>query len=277
MSPVMWVAVLADGCPVARFPVEPGIRFYPLVLGMEPANTRTVTLVKETQCMPDNPAATVLVHSLRMNGSLEELPARNLKIEFIGDSLTSGEGALAPNGNDEWIPLWFTACGNYSFIACRALNAERSVLSQSGWGVCWDWEHNPAHTMTEFYEQTAGVLQGPEAEARGCGKPWDFASWQPDIICIRLLTNDCGGMNQKNSFEQDRDTVVRGAADFLKIVRHPELAEEAVALARREGLENLFTFALPDYGPEDMGARFHPNAEYNRKVGLLLAEFLKEI
>ena len=101
-------------------------------------------------------------------------------------------------------------------------------------------------------------------------------------------------MNQKNSFEQDRDTVVRGAADFLKIVRrnnpaakivwilpgtdvHPELAEEAVALARREGLENLFTFALPDYGPEDMGARFHPNAEYNRKVGLLLAEFLKEI
>ena len=294
MSPVMWVAVLADGCPVARFPVEPGIRFYPLVLGMEPANSRTVTLVKETQCMPDNPAATVLVHSLRMNGSLEELPARNLKIEFIGDSLTSGEGALAPNGNDEWIPLWFTACGNYSFIACRALNAERSVLSQSGWGVCWDWEHNPAHTMTEFYEQTAGVLQGPEAEARGCGKPWDFSSWQPDIICIRLLTNDCGGMNQKNSFEQDRDTVIRGAADFLKIVRrnnpaakivwilpgsdvHPELAEEAVALARREGLENLFTFALPDYGPEDMGARFHPNAEYNRKVGLLLAEFLKKI
>ena len=294
MSPVMWVAVLADGCPVARFPVEPGIRFYPLVLGMEPANSRTVTLVKETQCMPDNPAATVLVHSLRMNGSLEELPARNLKIEFVGDSLTSGEGALAPNGNDEWIPLWFTACGNYSFIACRALNAERSVLSQSGWGVCWDWEHNPAHTMTEFYEQTAGVLQGPEAEARGCGKPWDFASWQPDIICIRLLTNDCGGMNQKNSFELDRDTVVRGAADFLKIVRrnnpaakivwilpgtdvHPELAEEAVALARREGLENLFTFALPDYGPEDMGARFHPNAEYNRKAGLLLAEFLKEI
>ena len=84
------------------------------------------------------------------------------------------------------------------------------------------------------------------------------------------------------------------AADFLKIVRrnnpaakivwilpgsdvHPELAEEAVALARREGLENLFTFALPDYGPEDMGARFHPNAAYNRKVGLLLAEFLKGI
>ena len=42
-------------------------------------------------------------------------------------------------------------------------------------------------------------------------------------------------------------------------------------------MENLFTFVLPDYGPEDMGARFHPNAAYNRKAGLLLAEFLKGI
>ena len=101
-------------------------------------------------------------------------------------------------------------------------------------------------------------------------------------------------MNQKNSFDQDRDTVVRGAAEFLKIVRrnnpeskivwilpgtdsHPELAEEAIAAARQEGMENLFTFVLPDYGPEDMGARFHPNAEYNRKAGLLLAEFLRRI
>ena len=34
MHPVMWMAVLADGMPVARFPVEPGVRFYPLVMGM---------------------------------------------------------------------------------------------------------------------------------------------------------------------------------------------------------------------------------------------------
>ena len=90
-SPVMWMIVLADGAPVARFPVEPGIRFYPLVLGMEPQNARTVTLMKETQCMPDQPESTVLLHSLRMNGDLEPLPARDLKIEFVGDSLTSGE------------------------------------------------------------------------------------------------------------------------------------------------------------------------------------------
>ena len=294
ISPIMWMIVLADGCPVTRFPVEPGVRFYPLVLGMEAEKSRLITLMKETQCMPDSPEATVLLRTLRYDGELLPLPARSLKIEFIGDSLTSGEGSLAPQGNDEWITPWFSARGNYSWFACEKLNAERRILSQSGWGVCWDWEHKPEHTLTAFYEQVAGVLQGPESEKRGCGKPNDFSAWQPDIVCIRLLTNDCGGMGCKNSYEQDRDTVVQGCLNLLRLVRkhnpdarivwilpgtafHPELAEEAVRLAEQEGMRELYTFALPDYGPEDTGARDHPNAEWNRKAGLLLADYLKHI
>ena len=98
-APIMWMIVLADGQPVTRFPVEPGIRMYPLLLGLEAEQERTVTLMKETQCMPDSPASTVLLHSLRIDGELTELPKRDLKIEFIGDSLTSGEGALAARDN----------------------------------------------------------------------------------------------------------------------------------------------------------------------------------
>ncbi len=292
-SPVMWMIVLADGAPVTRFPVEPGIRFYPLILGMEPQNTRTITLMKETQCMPDSPEATVLLHSLRMNGTLEELPVRDLRIEFVGDSLTSGEGALAPRGNDEWITPWFSARGNYSWVACNELNAERRILSQSGWGVCWDWEHNPEHTLTAHYEEIAGVLRGPAAEKRGCTKPYDFSAWRPDVVCIRLGTNDNNGMNVRNSLEEDRNRFIQGALGLLRRVRknnpdaavlwilpasdcRPELPAEAVRLAREEGMDRLYTFALPDYHEEDTGARFHPNAEWNRKAGLLLAAFLRE-
>ncbi|MER2055538.1 MAG: hypothetical protein ABTB30_09670, partial [Clostridia bacterium] len=88
-SPVMWMVVLADGQPITRFPVEPGIRMYPLLLGLEAEQERTVTLMKETQCMPDQSAATVLLHGLRIDGELLDLPEKALKIEFIGDSLTS--------------------------------------------------------------------------------------------------------------------------------------------------------------------------------------------
>lgn len=291
---IMWMIVLADGCPITRFPVEPGIRLYPLLLGLEAERERTVTLMKETQCMPENPEATVLLHSLRIAGELTELPPRERKIEFIGDSLTSGEGALAARDNQEWVTPWFTARGNYSWYACEALNAERRILSQSGWGVCWDWEHTAENNMSDAYEYTVGVLRGPEAEARGCRKPWDFSSWKPDIVCIRLLTNDNNGMNMRQSYEQEKEMVIRGAADLIRKVRknnpaakivwilpgtqsRPELAAEAVRRVQAEGMAELYAFTLPDYLPEDFGAREHPNAEWNRRAGVLLGEYLKGI
>ncbi len=293
-SPVMWMIVLADGCPITRFPVEPGIRMYPLLLGLEPDKERTVTLMKETQCMPGQPEATVLLHSLRIDGELTELPVRDHRIEFIGDSLTSGEGALAARNNEEWVTPWFTARGNYSWYACEALNAERSILSQSGWGVCWDYQHTEKNNMSDAYEYTVGVLYGAEAEARGCRKPWDFSRWQADIVCIRLLSNDSNGMEERHSYEADRETVVLGAMDLIRKVRkhypeakivwilpgtesHPEFGAEAVMRMQGEGMKGLYSFALPDYGPEDVGARWHPNAEWNRKAGELLAEFLGSI
>ena len=293
-APVMWMIVLADGQPVTRFPVEAGIRMYPLLLGLEAEQERTVTLMKETQCMPDQPAATVLLHSLRIDGELLDLPPRDHRIEFIGDSLTSGEGALAARDNMEWVTPWFTARGNYSWYACDALNAERSILSQSGWGVNWDYQHTEKNNMADAYEYVAGVLQGPEAEARGCRKPWDFSRWQPDIVCIRLMTNDNNGMLERNSYEQDRETAIRGAMNLIRKVRkynprakivwilpgsdcRPELAAEAVRRMQEEGMKDVYAFALPDYLPEDCGARWHPNAEYNRRAGLLLAEFLSQI
>lgn len=293
-SPVMWMIVLCDGCPVCRFPVEQGKRFYPLVLGMEKEKNRVVTLMKETQCMPANPEATVLAHSLRMEGELLPLPPKDLTIEFVGDSLTSGEGSLAPRGNDEWITLWFSARGNYSWIACNELNAERRVLSQSGFGVCWDWQHIAENNMYDGYEQIAGVLSGAGAESRGCRKMYDFDRHPADIVCLRLLTNDQGGMNQKNSFDRDHDTVVDGAKAMIRKVRkhnpkakivwilpstdcHPELADQAVKECTAEGIRDLYSFVLPDYHEEDMGARFHPNAEWNRMAGLKLAARLKTI
>ena len=52
--------------------------------------------------------------------------------------------------------------------------------------------------------------------------------------------------------------------------------DEAVRRAQGE-MKDVYAFTIPDYGPEDMGARWHPNAEYNRKVGNMLGEFLKGI
>lgn len=293
VSPVMWMIVLCDGHPVCRFPVEQGKRSYPLVLGMDAEKERLVTLMKETQPMPSDPDATVFLRAFRSDGEFLPLTPRKYLIEFIGDSLTSGEGALAPSGNDEWITPWFTAWGNYPYTACRDLDADFRILSQSGYGVCWDWQHLPENNMSDGYELTVGVLSDPSAEARGCRKPWDFRR-QPDIVCVRLTTNDQNGMNMRDSFESDRETVILGAKALIGKIRrrnpsskivwilpssdcHPELAAEAVDRCRAEGMNDLYTFTAPDYGPADMGARFHPCARWNLAMGHLLADRLKEL
>ena len=293
-SPIFWMIVLADGCPIGRFPVEPGIRFYPLIIGMEAERERTITLMKETQCMPGSPDGTILVHSLRYAGELLPLAPYAHRIEFIGDSLTSGEGTLAPRDNQEWISAWFSARANYAYIAARMVNAEPRILSQSGFGVAWDCEHNPERNMVDGYEKIAGVLFGEKAEQRGCQKAYDFASWPADVVCIRLATNDSGGMNLLRSFPADGPAVTAACLRLIRVVRknnpgasivwilpdshcHPELARAAVEQARAEGLEDIYAFTLPDYTPEDYGARSHPNAAWNQKAGNLLGAWLRKM
>ena len=194
--------------------------------------------------MPGSPEATVLLHSLRIDGELLELPERNKRIEFIGDSLTSGEGALAARDNMEWVTPWFTSRGNYSWYACDALNAERSILSQSGWGCCWDYQHTEANNMSDAYEYTVGVLNGPEAEARGCRKPWDFSDWQPDIVCIRLLTNDNNGMIERRSFEEDREKVIAQLPDVTFIMKNGTEYPHKGRITSLTGVVNAITGSL---------------------------------
>ena len=291
-QPGMWLCGLVDGYPVTRFLAPCERRWVPLVHGMSADHTRMVSLVKETQAMPGAPEATVRLHAIRCDGELLPLPAPKKRIEFIGDSLTSAEGSLAPMGNDEWLSMWFSACANYSHYACRELNAERRVLSQSGYGVCWDYQGHREGNMADGYRKIAGVLKGEAAEARGCQKDYDFSAWPADAVCIRLLSNDVGGMRRMERVDELSGELVEGAARFICTVREcnpaakiiwllpssttlPQLGVRAVDRARDEGVREVYAFSLPDYGPQDMGARNHPNAAYNERAGHALAEYLK--
>ena len=288
-SPDMWVLCAVDGMPVSRFMVEKGARWYPLVYGMDAGLCRRMTLMKETQCMPHAPQATVIVRAVRHDGALEPLPEPAMRIEFIGDSLTSAEGALAPKDNTEWISMWFTALGNYSHYVCQALGAERRVLSQSGRGVAWDYLGNREGNMSDGYELIVGALKGEEAEARGCLKPYPFASWPADFVLIRLLSNDVGGLRALNGSDAMKEELTGRCVEMIRKARlcnpsssivwvlpgshsMPEIGREAVRRAQEAGIGDVSTLTLPDYGPEDHGARSHPNADYNRRIGKITAE-----
>ena len=74
----------------------------------------------------------LFIHEIKISekGSFCELKPQKLKIEFIGDSITSGEG-LAGSANDwDWIPQWFVGSNTYAAQLSRMLNVDFSVISE---------------------------------------------------------------------------------------------------------------------------------------------------
>ena len=106
-------------------------------------------------------------------------PRPTRRIEFFGDSITSGmgnEGAL--NGRDD-AGKDKNSFLSYAAIAARQLQAEMHMTSQSGIGVMISWFH---FTMPDFYDQLSAV---GDNDSR-----WDFKRWTPDVVVINLLQND---------------------------------------------------------------------------------------
>jgi lysophospholipase L1-like esterase len=235
-----WVSVYINGAPVSRFMVEKGQpRWVCLARNMNPENENLITVYKDTQPMTGEEKHSLFIHEVGLSDSGEfcELAPRKLKLEFIGDSITSGEG-LAGSPNDmDWITQWFVGSSTYAAQTARALNADFSVISQCGWGLCWGWDGNRNSRIPPYYEQVCGVMWGESQEKLGAKKAWDFKGGS-DFVIINLGTNDNGAFFQppwqeaelKDKYRlnlnadgtvctQDAKVINDGVRDFLKTVR----------------------------------------------------------
>ena len=113
-------------------------------------------------------------------------------------------------------------------------------------------------------------------------------------MCIRLLSNDVGGMRRAEKVEEMTEVLIGKCVSFIKKVRAcnpgariiwvlpgsqtmPEIGVEAVRRCQAGGMDRLSFFTLPDYGEDDLGARSHPNAAYNQRIGRLMAEEIKRV
>ena len=90
-----WVDVMVNGALIQRFMVPKGRSSICLFRGMDRNLTRNVRIVRDTQAMHLDPRNSLAVCSLITDGVFDEVPEPALKLEFIGDSLTSGEGTVS--------------------------------------------------------------------------------------------------------------------------------------------------------------------------------------
>ena len=59
--------------------------------------------------MSGDPESLLQICALETDGSFEPVEPRALKLEFIGDSITSGEGSIGAKAEEDWVSMFFCA------------------------------------------------------------------------------------------------------------------------------------------------------------------------
>ncbi|MGO4951830.1 GDSL-type esterase/lipase family protein [Paenibacillus sp. DRB1-1] len=310
-----WISIVINGVPMSRLMVTAGRHWICLLRGLNPDTVKNVRVVKDVQPMSSDSRCLLQIHALKVDGELLPVTDKPLKVEFIGDSITSGEGTIGAKEETDWVPMLFTALRNYTAITAEALNADYRVLSQSGWGVLTSWDNNPHANIPAYYEQICGVLTGERNEALGAFSDHDFTSWQPDVVVVNLGTNDGGAfyspawtdpasgkvykqrLNEDGTFnEEDLQSFESAIEHFLIKLRTcnpaahivwaygmlgtpmmPSIYRAVDAYKKRTRDRNVSVFQLPNTTEETIGSRSHPGLSAHAKAADELTVYLREI
>ena len=284
-----------DGLTAQTFSPIEGKHWYTVFLGMDAGRTHEVLIVKETMAFPDQ--CSVRLTRLRTDGEVLPVTPYERRIEFIGDSITCGEGCRGPEKFDEWLPMMFGAGSAFPRVTAELIKAEYSCVSISGWGVLNGWDNNPNSRIPLIYDKLCG--QRTDADYG-----FDF---DPDAVVIALGTNDnnaliqppftdpvSGKTNKFTDSAEDVDRLTRAAAAFLRHLneKNPraklvwasfytegvihDALKTAVNMVKAEGIDAVFTvpcdlYNLPEGG---MGSRYHPGPVTHRLIAQNLANIL---
>ncbi|MCH4190711.1 MAG: SGNH/GDSL hydrolase family protein [Butyrivibrio sp.] len=311
----VWMDIVINHVLTQRFMVPRGRSRLCVYRMMNAEEVRNVRIIRDTQAMSDDPGTRLQILKLATDGSFESVPEPQIKLEFIGDSITSGEGATGARSEQDWISGCFSAVDNYAFMTAAALNAEYHSISQSGWGIHCAWDGNTYHAIPKYYEQICGLLQGSENRRLGAFEHWDFASWQPDVIIMNLGTNDAGSFDQPDwtdpqtgithTMRRDADgrmdkedlaVFEQDACRFLKLLRKcnpeshiiwcygmlgnelmPAIRMAAKSYAGESGDDRVEVLELPDTQGDGFGARSHPGHQSHTRTAEVLIQEIRRI
>ncbi|MCR5358248.1 MAG: GDSL family lipase [Lachnospiraceae bacterium] len=309
-----WAAIEINGELISRFMIDKGHHRICLFRGIDPTRTTRVKFYRELQAMSDDQTTNIVIKGLETDGEFQAPPAYKYRLEFIGDSINSGEGSYGALTDEDWTAYCMSYSRTYVNRVGKLLNAQCRVMSQGGWGVFSGWDNNRNHNIPRYYDRICGLASGGANDRFGAAKPYDFSSWIPDAILINLGTNDCSGFNQPPFTDPDTGAVYKlnkkedgsfvkedvklitdAAVNFLKTVRknNPSshivwlygmlgydlslyLADAVNRYKAESGDKNVTYLQLPNVNEKTVGARSHPGLKSHMITAEIISDYLTE-
>ena len=286
-----WYAVEINGALVARSMLQPGVSNICLFRNMSGGVVKRVFFYRELQAMGADDDCYMIVKGMYSDGDFSKVPDYEHKIEFIGDSISSGEGTYGAGGDMDWIPMYMSSSHNYINMISKKLNADVRIISQGGWGVCCSWDSHRESNIPDIYDYVCGLAHGEHNKSLGADKPLDTSDWQADAVVVNLGTNDDSGIRADSSIDvQVFETAVY---DFLKKIRgyYPKahilwvygmlgygitanISRAVTKYMDETNDSNVAYLTLPNTLEDEYGSRMHPGLKSHEKAAKMISDYL---
>lgn len=265
------------------------------IFSTEEVGDVTVKLLK----LSESANSTFGIKSICVNSVDEIAPTadKELKIEFIGDSITCGYGVDDEVKEHHFSTATEDATKAYAYKTAELLGADYSLVSYSGHGIIsgysGDGKKQTSQLVPKLYEQFART-HGSSNGYFSASDDWDFSAFVPDFVVINLGTND------ESYTKKDKEKIAdyqSSYVDFLKIVRsnnpkahiicalgvmgdglYPAVENAVRDYTAGTGDNNVSAFHLtPQNGSTGYAADWHPTEATHEIAAGELSDYIKSL
>lgn len=308
-----WIAIEINGALMSRRMLLKEDTRVCLFRSMTPGVIKNVKFYRELQAMHEDDLCHVLVKGFSTDGEFFPVRERNFKLEFIGDSISSGEGTYGASSDTDWLAMYMSSSRHYANIIEKAMDAEVRIISEGGWGVYSGWDNDIRHEIPKIYEPICGLAWGEVNEKLGAMGKSDYDTWKPNAIIINLGTNDNSSFNtpgfwvpevglcknrrnEDGSFvREDLEKFINAVYDFLKLLRRlnpeshlvwaygmlgdemkPAILEAIEKFKKESGDENVAFLDLPNTNEVTVGSHGHPGYKCHIEAARVIGDYLSK-
>ncbi len=309
-----WIAIEINDALMSRRMLLKEDKSVCLFRSMTKGVIKNVKFYRELQAMHEDDDCHVLVKGFRTDGEFYPVEDKPFKLEFIGDSVTSGEGTYGATRDTDWLAMYMSSSRHYAHIIEKSLNADIRIISQGGWGVVSGWDNDIRHRIPDIYEPICGLAYGKTNKQLGAMGKSDYEEWCPDAIIINLGTNDNSSFNtepfdvpgvgmcknrrnEDGSFNKDDiEVFIKGVTDFLIKVRclnpkshivwaygilgnemKPYIIEGINRFKKETGDKNAAFLDIPNTNEVTVGAHLHPGYLAHIEAARVIGNYLASV